>query len=79
MNWYKISQKVPIMISSYIGNQMGILFNGRGPYYYMIEEGGYREIEYLLRKRNYKKVEKILRDISSPKKEKNQQMEFDFK
>jgi len=89
VNWFKKAQDKarqyysPIMVSSYIGNRMGILFDGRGPYYYIAENDQYQYIESLLNKKNYKKVGEILPSLKeydpaffSPKKSPQQQFPF---
>jgi len=71
MNWYKRAQNKPISLGSYIGNQMEIYFNGRGPYYYIVEPPIYNQIEKLLKFNNFSKVSKILKEIA----EKNKKIE----
>ena len=64
MNWFKISQSVPISIG-YYGNDwtIGIYF-GNSPKLYMYEGVSPDEQNYiksLLKHKNYRKVEEILR------------------
>ena len=69
MNWYKKAQFKPISLGSYLGNQMGIYFNGRGPYYYIVEPPIYKQIEKLLKNNNFSEVFKILKKIADKNKE----------